>query len=83
MTVPLQRSIARCSTAMDPVLAELLKKAPRARATIVSAIDPFGTELASLKETCQSLKQGHVAGENPVVRERANDAILHGCALAR
>jgi hypothetical protein len=83
MTVPLQRSIARCATAMDPVVAELLRKAPRARPTIVSALDPFGTELASLKETCKALKQGHLAGESAIIRERANDAILHGCALAR
>ncbi len=53
------------------------------RPTIISAIDPFGTELAELKETCGALKKGYVRGENAIVRERANDAIAHGCALVR
>lgn len=82
MTVPLQRSIARCATAMDPILAELLAKAPRARPTVISSLDPFGTELASLKETCAALKRGYANGESPIVRERASDALAHGCAFA-
>ncbi len=83
MTVPLQRSIARCTAAMDPVLAELLAKAPRARPMIVSAIDPFGTELASLKDTCAALRKGYANGESPILRERANVALTHSCRLAR
>lgn len=83
MAVPLQRSIARCPTAMDPVMAELLAKAPRARGILVSAIDPFGTELANLKDTCAALRKGYANGEGPAVRERANDALAHGCTFAR
>jgi hypothetical protein len=83
LTVPLQRTISRCGPAMDPVLAELLAKAPRARPTIVQAIDPFGSELAGLKETCAALKQGYASGESPILRERANDAVGHGCLFAR
>jgi hypothetical protein len=83
LIVPLKLSIGRCGQAMDPVLAELLAKAPRARPPIVQAIDPYGTELAGMKETCTSLKQGNARGESPTIRERANDAVLHGCAFAR
>lgn len=83
MTVPLQRSITRCATAMDPVLAELLAKAPRSRPVVVSALDPFGTELASLRQTCAALDRGYAKAESPVVRERARDALAHGCAFAR
>jgi hypothetical protein len=83
MTVPLTRSINRCGSAMDPVLAELLEKAPRARPTIIQAIDPFGNDLAGLRDTCIALKRGYASGEAPVIRERANDAIIHGCALVR
>jgi hypothetical protein len=83
MTVPLQRSISRCASAVDPVLAELLAKAPRARATIVQAIDPFGVELQGMKETCTALKGGYLNGENGLVRGRAAEAIGRGCAFAR
>ena len=83
LTVPLQRSISRCSTAIDPVLGELLAKAPRARPMIVQAIDPYGTELASMKETCTALRHGYVNGENALARERARDAIQRGCAFTR
>lgn len=83
MSVPLQRSIARCSPVLDPVLAELLAKAPRARATIIQALDPYGTELHVMKQTCAALKQGYARGESAKVRERASDAIQRSCALAR
>jgi hypothetical protein len=83
MTVPLNRSIGRCSAAMDPVLAELLAKAPRARPTIVAAIDPFGSELAGMSQTCAALKRGSASGETALIRERASDAVQQGCHLAR
>ena len=82
LTVPLSRTIARCSNAMDSVLGELLMKAPRARPTIVAAIDPFGTELAGMNATCTALKKGSTAGENAVTRERASDAVQQGCRLS-
>jgi hypothetical protein len=83
MTVPLTRSISRCPTAMDPVLAELLAKAPRARPAIIQAIDPYGAELSELKETCGALRQGYTRGESPLARARANEALARGCAFAR
>lgn len=83
LTVPLQRSISRCLTALDPVMAELLAQTPRSRSSIVNAIDPYGTELANLKETCAALKKGYTKSESPGVRDRANQALARGCMLAR
>lgn len=83
LTVPLQRSISRCTAALDTVLAELLAKAPRARPVIIQAIDPYGTELAGMKETCAALRQGYTKGEGALARARADEALARGCALAR
>lgn len=77
--VPLQRSLARCSGALDAVLADLLAKAPRARTAIVQAIDPFSADLVNLRLTCAALREGYAANEPPRVRERARDAVTHGC----
>lgn len=83
LTVPLKDSVRRCAQALDPVLAELLAKAPTARGCIVSAIDPYGGELADLKNTCASMSKGYMNAESPRVRERAGDAVAHGCRFAR
>jgi hypothetical protein len=83
LTVPLQVSLRRCSAALDPVLGDLLEKAPGSRACIVNAIDPFGGELADLKKTCESLAKGYMRAEAPRIRERADDAVGHGCRFTR
>jgi len=83
LAVPLQLSVKRCNTALDPVLGELLAKAPRSRATILRAIDPFGGDLADMKETCKSLRAGVANGEAPLVRERARDAVASGCKYTK
>ncbi len=83
LSVPLQLSIRRCTSALDPVLAEMLAKAPRARMCIMQAIDPFGGELAQMKQTCAALRAGYTNGEGPLVRERTRDALSHGCKFAR
>jgi hypothetical protein len=79
LVVPLQRSIARCTSAVDPVLGEQLQKSPRARATIVQALDNVGSDLAAMKETCAALKSGVAKNENAITRERADDEIARGC----
>ena len=81
LTVPLKSSIGRCGPALDPVLGELLQKAPRARNTIVQAIDPFGSDLPAMKQTCAALRSGAVRNESALIRERAQDALARGCAL--
>jgi hypothetical protein len=83
LAVPLQMSVKRCSREHDPVLGELLAKNPRARATIVRAIEPFGGDLNGMPETCKSLRAGYANGESPLIRERARDAVSNGCKYAK
>lgn len=83
MTVPLQRTIARCASTMDPVLAEVLGSAARARPIVISAVDPFGNELTGMRATCLALRKPGPAGESKLVRERANDAVAHACGLSK
>jgi hypothetical protein len=83
LTVPLQISLRRCAATLDPILADLLTKAPRARGCIMQALDPFAGELSDLKLTCRALRGGWVNGESRRVRERAEDALAHGCSFAR
>jgi hypothetical protein len=83
LTVPLQISLRRCSAALDPVMADLLAKAPLARPCIMQAIDPYSTELSDLRLTCRGLRAGWVGSESPRVRERAQDALAHGCSFVR
>lgn len=83
LAVPLQRSVNRCAATLDPVIAEALTKAPRARPTIVSAIDPYGADLQLMRETCNALRSGVANGESPPIRERANDAVNRSCRFAR
>lgn len=79
LVVPLQKSIARCTSAIDPVLGEQLQRSPRARATIVQALDNIGNDLAAMKETCAALKSGVAKNENAITRERADDEVSRGC----
>ena len=51
----LQLSLRRCGVALDPIIADLLEKAPRARGCIMQAIEPYGGELTDLKLTCRAL----------------------------
>jgi hypothetical protein len=83
LTVPLQLSLRRCSAALDPVVADLLAKAPLARGCIMQAVDPYSTELSDLRLTCRALRARWVANESPRVRERAQDALAHGCSFVR
>lgn len=79
LVVPLQRSIARCTSALDPVIGEQLQRSPRARPAIVQALDNIGNDLPAMKETCAALKSGVANGENAITRERAEDEITRGC----
>ena len=83
LTVPLQLSLRRCASTLDPILADLLEKAPRSRACIMQAIDPYSGELTDLKLTCRAMRAGWVNGETPRIRERAQDALSHGCSFVR
>lgn len=83
LAVPLQMSVKRCTSALDPVLGDLLAKNPRARATIIKAIDPFGGDLNGMTETCKALRAGHANGESPQIRERGRDAVTNGCKYTK
>lgn len=83
LTVPLRTSIGRCSSALDPVLADLLEKAPGSRAVILQSIEPNGGEMADLKKTCGALGKPFMRAENARTRERANDALSQGCRFAK
>ena len=83
LVVPLQVSLRRCASTLDPIMADLLTKAPHARPCIMQAIDPYSGELADLKESCRAMRGGWVNGEAPRVRERAQDALAHGCLFVR
>jgi hypothetical protein len=83
LAVPLQLSLRRCAVALDPIVANLLARAPRSRACIMQAIDAYSTELADLKLTCKALRSGWVSVESPRIRERAQDALSHGCRFAK
>jgi hypothetical protein len=83
LTVPLQISIRRCAAALDPIIADLLAKAPRARGCIMQAIDPYSGELTDLRLTCRAMRGGWVSGESLRIRERADDALAHGCAFVK
>jgi hypothetical protein len=82
LAVPLQESIHRCAATLDPVLADLLMKAPVSRSPIAQAIDPYGAELADLGKTCAQLGKGYMRAEPLRVREKATDALAHGCKFA-
>ena len=83
LVVPLQISLRRCARALDPILADLLDKAPRSRGCIMQAIDPYSGELTDLKLTCKAMRAGWVNGETGRIRERVQDALAHGCSFAR
>lgn len=79
LTVPLSIAIKRCSSAFDPMIAEVLNGAPSSRATVVMAIDPFGSETTEMPLTCKVLGPIARSGESARVRERAEDATTHAC----
>jgi hypothetical protein len=83
LAVPLQLCVKRCNRDLDPILGELLTKNPRARATIIKAIDPFGGDLNDMTETCKALRAGYANGESPLIRERARDAVATGCKYTK
>ncbi|MDB4942944.1 MAG: hypothetical protein JWP97_2478 [Labilithrix sp.] len=83
LAVPLSVSLRRCASTLDPIIADLLLKAPRSRGCIMQAIDPYSAEASDLRRTCTALRGAWVASETGRVRERANDALTHGCRFVR
>jgi hypothetical protein len=80
LTVPLGYAIKRCAADMDGVIADSIVHLPATHAFVILAIDPFEGYGKALRATCAALPR--VAGDgrdSAVVRERATDALYHGC----
>ena len=79
LTVPLQRAVARCPATMDGVLADAIKTKPETQVVVMGAIDPFSPDDATLRATCAVLPMVVSGRASPVAKERASDAMAHGC----
>jgi hypothetical protein len=64
---------------MDGVLADALVHVPAARGIVLAAIDPFDAYCKNLRATCAALPAIASGKDAAVIRERASDAIAHGC----
>jgi hypothetical protein len=83
LTVPLHNAIARCPRALDPVLAPLLGQGLPVYELIIAGLDPFGTEVQDLPQTCAALQPLYVGRGSLFTKERARAAVLHGCVFAK
>jgi hypothetical protein len=79
MTVALANAVKRCPAEMDGVIADAIKTKPDALSAAIGAIDPFSPDDRSLRATCASLQLVAPMHTTPILKERATDAIAHGC----
>ncbi len=79
IAVPLSYAVNRCPPAMDGVLANAIKTKPESQAIVLAAIDPFSPDDAALKATCAVLPLVVSGKATGVTKERASDALAHGC----
>jgi hypothetical protein len=79
LTVPLGAAVKRCPATMDGVLADALRAKPESQATVVGALDPFSGDDAQLAATCAALPVVLRGRASAIIRERASDALAHGC----
>jgi hypothetical protein len=80
LTVPLGRALARCTSDLDGVVADTLRRAPATHPLIVQAIDPWADYGGALRATCATLSPLLQSKDPAAVRERASDALAHTCA---
>jgi hypothetical protein len=83
LTVPLGNAVSRCAPELDKTLADALSHSYATHPLIVDAVDPFGSEIADLKATCTALKSVANGRDSSIVRQRADEALSHGCQSAR
>ena len=79
LTVPLGAAVKRCPQTMDGVLADALRAKPESHAAVVGALDPFSGDDAQLAATCAALPLVQRGRASAIIRERASDALAHGC----
>jgi hypothetical protein len=77
--VPLGYAVKRCPAEMDGVLADAIVHLPETRGVVVAAIDPFDRYEGALHATCAALPMVAGGHDSPIVKERANDALMHAC----
>jgi hypothetical protein len=79
LTVPLSNAVKRCPAVFDGVLANAIKTKPETLDAVVGAIDPFSPDDTALKATCAALPLVASMRASAITKERANDAVGHGC----
>ncbi len=79
LVVPLASALKRCPDVIDGVLAHTIKTKPEAIGAVVGAIDPFSPDDSALKATCGALPLVASTSATALMKERAADAIAHGC----
>jgi hypothetical protein len=79
LTVSLSLAVKRCPAVLDGVIADAIKTKPDAVSAVVAAIDPFSPDIMALKATCAALPLVAASGATAVAKERASDALGHGC----
>jgi hypothetical protein len=81
LTVPLAYAVKRCTAEMDGVLADAIAHQPVARPVVIQAIDPFEGYGGGLRATCAALPMVEAGRDSALVKERARDALNHGCKV--
>jgi hypothetical protein len=61
------------------VLADAIVHLPATQAVVIGAIDPFDRYEGALHATCAALPAVARGNATPIVKERAADALAHGC----
>ncbi len=79
MTVPLGYAVKRCPAEMDGVLADSIVHLPMTRVVVIDALDPFDHYGRSLHATCAALPLVAGGSDAARIKERATDALYHGC----
>jgi hypothetical protein len=83
LAVPLAHTLKRCAKDMDALLADTITKKPSAQVLVVGGVDPYGTETTELKATCKALPQVVHGNAPPRTKDRASDALAHGCRASK
>jgi hypothetical protein len=81
LTVPLGYAVKRCTAEMDGVLADAIAHQPATHPVVIQAIDPFEGYGGGLHATCAALPMVEGGRDSALVKERARDALNHGCKV--
>jgi hypothetical protein len=79
LTVALANAVKRCPAEMDGVIANTIKTKSDSLPAAIGAIDPFSPDDRDLHSTCATLPLVARMHATPILKERATDALAHGC----